>query len=73
MQTNTRNRVHIDSDGIVCILSAGQQTRRRPNPEPRHLWGSGDSAVPRYEPVITMHECQSAKQLAAVIDQLLPA
>jgi uncharacterized protein len=42
------------------------------NPEPRHLWGSGDSAVPRYEEVITMHECRSAKQLATVIDQLLP-
>jgi uncharacterized protein with von Willebrand factor type A (vWA) domain len=42
------------------------------NPEPRHLWGSGDSAVPRYEDVITMHECRSARQLAAVIDQLLP-
>jgi uncharacterized protein with von Willebrand factor type A (vWA) domain len=42
------------------------------NPEPRHLWGSGDSATPRYEDVITMHECRSAKQLATVIDQLLP-
>ncbi|MDT5339030.1 MAG: uncharacterized protein QOD90_4535 [Mycobacterium sp.] len=42
------------------------------NPEPRHLWGSGDSAVPRYDGVIPMHECRSAKQLAAVIDQLLP-
>ncbi|MGO4443653.1 VWA domain-containing protein [Mycobacterium sp. 2YAF39] len=42
------------------------------NPEPRHLWGSGDSAVPRYEDVITMHECRSAKQLASVIDALLP-
>jgi uncharacterized protein len=42
------------------------------NPEPRHLWGSGDSAVPRYQDVITMHECRSANQLAAVIDQLLP-
>src|ERR1700712_732697 len=42
------------------------------NPEPRHLWGSGDSAVARYEDVITMHECRSAKQLASVIDQLLP-
>ena len=42
------------------------------NPEPKHLWGSGDSAAPRYEEVITMHECRSAKQLAAVIDQLLP-
>ena len=42
------------------------------NPEPKHLWGSGDSAVPRYSDVITMHECRSAKQLAAVIDRLLP-
>jgi len=42
------------------------------NPEPKHLWGSGDSAVPRYEGVIPMHECRSAKQLASVIDQLLP-
>ena len=42
------------------------------NPEPKHLWGSGDSAVPRYCDVITMHECRSAKQLAAVIDRLLP-
>jgi uncharacterized protein with von Willebrand factor type A (vWA) domain len=42
------------------------------NPEPRHLWGSGDSAVPRYSDAIAMHECRSAKQLAAVIDQLLP-
>jgi uncharacterized protein with von Willebrand factor type A (vWA) domain len=28
--------------------------------------------VPRYEDVITIHECRSAKQLAGVIDQLLP-
>jgi hypothetical protein len=42
------------------------------NPEPKHLWGSGDSAVPRYQEVITMHECRSAKQLASVIDALLP-
>lgn len=42
------------------------------NPEPKHLWNSGDSVVARYQEVITMHECRSAKQLAAVIDQLLP-
>jgi len=42
------------------------------NPEPKHLWGSGDSAVPKYQDVITMHECRSAKQLASVIDHLLP-
>lgn len=29
-------------------------------------------AVPRYQDVITMHECRSAKQLASVIDALLP-
>lgn len=42
------------------------------NPEPRHLWGSGDSATPRYQDVIAMHECRNAKQLAEVIDALLP-
>ncbi|MGV9800252.1 vWA domain-containing protein [Mycobacterium sp. NPDC003449] len=42
------------------------------NPEPKHLWGSGDSAVPKYADVIAMHECRSAKQLASVIDGLLP-
>ncbi|CAN5842302.1 VWA domain-containing protein [soil metagenome] len=42
------------------------------NPEPRHLWGSGDSAVPRYEGILPIHECRSAKQLATVIDKLLP-
>lgn len=42
------------------------------NPEPRNLWGTGDSAVPRYQDLIAMHECRSAKQLATVIDQLLP-
>lgn len=42
------------------------------NPEPKHLWGSGDSAVPKYLDVIAMHECRSAKQLASVIDGLLP-
>jgi uncharacterized protein with von Willebrand factor type A (vWA) domain len=28
--------------------------------------------VPRYQDVITMHECRSGKQLAGVIDALLP-
>ena len=42
------------------------------NPEPKHLWGSGDSATAKYQDVITMHECRSAEQLASVIDNLLP-
>jgi uncharacterized protein len=58
-------------DVLAHMVSASRHAHWL-NPEPRHLWGSGDSAVPRYEDVITMHECRSAKQLAAVIDQLLP-
>ena len=42
------------------------------NPEPKGQWGTGDSAAKVYNEVISMHECRSAKQLAAVIDQLLP-
>lgn len=32
MQTNTRNHVSIDNDGIICILSDGQQPPRRRAP-----------------------------------------
>lgn len=58
--------------GVLSHLVTASRHAHWLNPEPRHLWGSGDSAVPRYTDVITMHECRSAKQLAAVIDQLLP-
>lgn len=67
-RTNYRNPA---TDVLAHMVSASRHAHWL-NPEPRHLWGSGDSAVPRYEDVITMHECRSAKQLAAVIDQLLP-
>ena len=67
-RTNYRNPA---VDILAHMVSASRHAHWL-NPEPRHLWGSGDSAVPRYEDVITMHECRSAKQLAAVIDQLLP-
>ncbi|HYB36913.1 MAG TPA: VWA domain-containing protein [Mycobacterium sp.] len=59
------------SDVLARMVTASRHAHWL-NPEPKHLWGSGDSAVPRYRDVITMHECRSAKQLAAVIDQLLP-
>lgn len=42
------------------------------NPEPKNHWGTGDSAATRYQDAIAMHECRSAKQLATVIDNLLP-
>jgi uncharacterized protein with von Willebrand factor type A (vWA) domain len=67
-RTNYRNPA---TDILAHMVSASRHAHWL-NPEPRHLWGSGDSAVPRYEEVITMHECRSAKQLASVIDQLLP-
>lgn len=67
-RTNYRNPA---ADVLSHMVTASRHAHWL-NPEPRHLWGSGDSAVPRYEDIITMHECRSAKQLAAVIDQLLP-
>jgi uncharacterized protein with von Willebrand factor type A (vWA) domain len=67
-RTNYRNPA---ADVLAHMVTASRHAHWL-NPEPRHLWGSGDSAVPRYEDVITMHECRSAKQLAGVIDQLLP-
>jgi len=42
------------------------------NPEMRTNWGSGDSAADKYQQVIEMHECRSAKQLTAVVSRLLP-
>ncbi|MBH0120278.1 VWA domain-containing protein [Rhodococcus sp. CX] len=42
------------------------------NPEPRGQWGSGDSAAKVYSEVVTMHECRTAQQLAAVVSTLLP-
>ena len=67
-RTNYRNPA---TDVLSHMVTASRHAHWL-NPEPQHLWGSGDSAVPRYQDVITMHECRSAKQLAAVIDQLLP-
>lgn len=67
-RTNYRNPA---TDVLADMVTASRHAHWL-NPEPKHLWGSGDSAVPRYQEVITMHECRSAKQLATVIDQLLP-
>ncbi|MFH8798552.1 VWA domain-containing protein [Streptomyces sp. NPDC017936] len=42
------------------------------NPEPRALWGTGDSAAPEYAGLVAMHECRNARQLGALIGRLLP-
>ncbi|OBG75635.1 MULTISPECIES: VWA domain-containing protein [unclassified Mycobacterium] len=67
-RTNYRN----PETGLLAHMVTSSRHAHWLNPEPKHLWGSGDSAVPRYQEVIAMHECRSAKQLAGVIDQLLP-
>jgi uncharacterized protein len=43
------------------------------NPEPRRLWGSGDSAAPAYGEVVEMVECRTVAQLADFVTRLLPA
>ena len=40
------------------------------NPEPRRMWGSGDSAADRYGEVIDMVECRNAAQLADFVTTL---
>ena len=67
-----RNNYRAPAVDVLTQMVTASRHAHWLNPEPKHLWGSGDSAVPRYSEVITMHECRSAKQLAAVIDQLLP-
>jgi uncharacterized protein with von Willebrand factor type A (vWA) domain len=42
------------------------------NPEPRRLWGSGDSAAPTYARTMEMVECRTAAQLADFVARLLP-
>jgi uncharacterized protein len=67
-----RNNYRNPEVDLLTHMVAASRHAHWLNPEPKNLWGSGDSAVPHYQEVITMHECRSAKQLAAVIDQLLP-
>jgi uncharacterized protein len=67
-----RNNYRNPETGLLTRMVEASRHAHWLNPEPKHLWGSGDSAVPKYQDVITMHECRSAKQLASVIDHLLP-
>lgn len=69
---DARNNYRDPALGVLADLVSASRHAHWLNPEPRQLWGSGDSVAPRYQDLITMHECRSAKQLAAVIDQLLP-
>ncbi|MBP2451266.1 vWA domain-containing protein [Mycolicibacterium lutetiense] len=67
-----RNNYRNPETALLAHMVSASRHAHWLNPEPKHLWGSGDSAVPKYLETIPMHECRSAKQLAAVIDGLLP-
>ena len=43
------------------------------NPEPRGLWGSGDSAAAAYQDVVDMVECRTVAHLADFVALLLPS
>jgi uncharacterized protein with von Willebrand factor type A (vWA) domain len=42
------------------------------NPEPEHLWSTGDSVARDYATVVEMHECRTVHQLSELITRLLP-
>ncbi len=67
-RTNFRNP---DVDSLEQMVAVARHAHWL-NPEPRGQWGSGDSAALVYGDVVTMHECRSAEQLAAVVAGLLP-
>lgn len=69
---DARNNYRDPALGVLAELVSASRHAHWLNPEPKYLWGTGDSVAPRYQDLITMHECRSAKQLAAVVDRLLP-
>jgi uncharacterized protein with von Willebrand factor type A (vWA) domain len=55
---------------VLADLVVRSRTAHWLNPEPRAVWGSGDSAADRYSEVIDMVECRNAAQLADFVTTL---
>ncbi|MGY1681117.1 vWA domain-containing protein [Geodermatophilus sp. SYSU D01176] len=55
---------------VLADLVRRARTAHWLNPEPRRLWGSGDSAADRYGEVVDMVECRNAAQLADFVTTL---
>ena len=55
---------------VLADLVRRSRTAHWLNPEPRRLWGSGDSAADRYGEVIDMVECRNAAQLTDFVTTL---
>ncbi|MFI1920820.1 MULTISPECIES: VWA domain-containing protein [unclassified Streptomyces] len=67
-------RTNMSDPNLPAIRQIAEQARHAHwlNPEPRSLWGTGDSAAPEYAGSIAMHECRNARQLGALVSRLLP-
>ena len=55
---------------VVADLVRRSRSAHWLNPEPRRLWGSGDSAADRYGELIDMVECRNAAQLSEFVTTL---
>jgi uncharacterized protein len=55
---------------VLADLVRRARTAHWLNPEPRRMWGSGDSAAQRYAEVVDMVECRNAAQLADFVTTL---
>ncbi|MET8245074.1 VWA domain-containing protein [Streptomyces sp. NPDC005202] len=67
-------RTNMSDPNLPAVREIAQRARRLYwlNPEPRTLWGTGDSAAPAYADLVEMHECRNARRLSALISRLLP-
>ncbi|MGW0759641.1 vWA domain-containing protein [Streptomyces sp. NPDC002814] len=67
-------RTNMSDPNLPAVRDIVERARRVYwlNPEPRTLWGTGDSAAPEYAGVIGMHECRNARQLGDLTARLLP-
>ncbi|WP_330347345.1 vWA domain-containing protein [Streptomyces sp. NBC_00582] len=67
-------RTNMSDPNLAALREISARARRLYwlNPEPRPLWGTGDSAAPEYAELVAMHECRNAHQLGALVGRLLP-
>ncbi|MET7480392.1 VWA domain-containing protein [Streptomyces sp. NPDC005648] len=67
-------RTNMSDPNLAAVRQIAERARRVYwlNPEPRALWGTGDSAAPEYAGLVEMYECRTARQLGALVTRLLP-
>ncbi|MET8163600.1 VWA domain-containing protein [Streptomyces sp. NPDC057456] len=67
-------RTNMSDPNLAALRQIAEQARHVHwlNPEPRTLWGTGDSAAPEYAESVAMHECRNAHQLGVLVGRLLP-